>query len=153
MDVDLAILSTIEPEGINATKKLTNEWEKLIIYVDSGASETVMGVHMLEGVEIQEGAASKRGVKYEVANGVRIDNLGEKKFMGTSVEGIVRGLTAQVSDVNKALLSVSRLVKGGHRVVFDDESYIEDKQTGEKMRLTEEKGMYALTLWVKSEGF
>ena len=73
--------------------------------------------------------------------------------MGTSVEGIVRGLTAQVADVNKALLSVSRLVKGGHRVVFDDESYIEDKLTGERMWLTEEKGMYALTLWVKNKGF
>ena len=55
--------------------------------------------------------------------------------------------------MNKALLSVSRLVKGGHRVVFDEESYIEDKQSGERMWLREEKGMYALTLWVKNEGF
>ena len=150
---DLALLATIEPEGVHAIKAGRDEWEEIVIYVDSGASETVMGANMLEGVETKEGAASKRGVRYQVANGVMIDNLGEKRFMGTSVEGIARGLIAQVADVNKALLSVSRLVKGGHRVVFDEESYIEDKQSGERMWLREDKGMYALTLWVKNDLF
>ncbi len=56
---------------------------------------------------------------------------------------------AQVADVNKALLSVSRMAKSGHRVVFDVESYVGDKETGERMWLTEEGGMYALKLWVK----
>ena len=56
-------------------------------------------------------------------------------------------MTAQVGDVNKALLSVSKLIKTDHRVVFDpDGSYIEDRRSGEKMRLVEEGGMYALTL-------
>ena len=57
-------------------------------------------------------------------------------------------VTAQVCDVNKALLSISRMVKTGHRVVFDQDSYVEDKVTGEKMWLTEENGMYAPRLWV-----
>ena len=87
----MAILSTIEPEGVNAIKSGESEWEEIVIYVDSGASETVMGANMLEGVELKEGAASKRGVKYEVANGVRIHNLGEKRSMGMSEEGIARG--------------------------------------------------------------
>ena len=80
-----------------------------------------------------EGTASKRGVEYEVANGVRIPNLGEKKFVGVSNEGISRKLTAQVCEVNKGLLSVSKMTNGGSRVVFDsDGSYIEDKNTREK---------------------
>ena len=83
---------------------------------------------------------------------MRIPNKGEKTFKGVSTEGCERGIVAQVADVNKALLSVSRMVKFGHRVVFDAESYVEDKTTGEKMWLTEEGGMYALRLWVK-EGF
>ena len=89
-------------------------------------------------------------MEYEVANGIRIPNLGEKKFVGTSTEGISRRLTAQVCDVNKALLSVSKVAKSGGRVVFDsDGSYIEDKNTGEKMNLVERNGMYMLSLWTK----
>ena len=44
--------------------------------VDSGATETVVGEDMVESVEVVEGEASKKGVQYEVANGVRIPNLG-----------------------------------------------------------------------------
>ena len=69
--------------------------------------------------------------------------------MGTSEEGTERNMTAQVCDVNKALLSVKRVVKAGNRVVFDEDgSYIEDKQTGEKMWMEENNGMYILKLWV-----
>ena len=89
---------------------------------------------------------------YEVANGVRIPNLGEKRFTGVSTEGAVRSITAQVCDVNKALLSVKKVVAAGNRVVFDQTgSYIEDTQSGEKMWLTEEEGMYYLTMWVDKE--
>ena len=69
--------------------------------------------------EVKESVASRRGVEYEVANGVRIPNLGEKKFKGESEEGVARAITAQVCDVNKALLSVRRVVEGGNKVVFE----------------------------------
>ncbi len=97
---------------------------------------------MLEGVETKEGIAYKRGVKYEVANGVRIPNLGEKTFKGITTEGAIRSITAQVCDVNRALLSVKKTVSAGNKVVFDDEgSYAEDKKTGEKIWMTEPEGM------------
>ena len=58
-------------------------------------------------------------------------------------------MTAQVCEVNKPLLSVRRMVAAGNRVIFDsDGSYIEDKTTAEKMWLSEEEGMYMLSLWV-----
>ena len=62
--------------------------------LDSGASETVLNEDMVSSVEGTEGPASKRGVKYEVANGYRIPNLGEKKFVGHSEEGSMRNITA-----------------------------------------------------------
>ena len=139
---------TVCPDELNAVGD--GEWEQIELAVDSGASETVVNEDMLTSVTTQESAASKRGVEYEVANGVRIPNLGEKRFIGTSDEGICRRLTAQVCDVNKALLSVSKVTKSGSRVVFDtDGSYIEDKNSGEKMHLTEKNGMYMLNLWTK----
>ena len=107
---------------------------------------------MLATVEIKEGMQSRQGVMYEAANGVRIPNLGEKRFTGVSNEGSVRNITAQVCDVNKALLSVKKVVAAGNRVVFDPMgSYIEDQHSGEKMWLTEEDGMYMLTMWVNRE--
>ena len=100
---------------------------------------------------LKEGAARRRGVEYEVANGVRIPNLGEKKFVGISNEGVSRQITAQVCDVNKGLLSVRKMVNAGNRVVFDRHgSYIEDAQTGEIMNLEEKQGMYILRLWTKT---
>ena len=145
-------LKTIEPEEVNAIQD--SEWEEIDLAVDSGASETVIGECMLAGVETQEGPASKRGVQYEVANGIRIPNLGEKHFRGYTDEGMPRTLKAQVCEVNKALLSVSKLVQMGNRVVFDSQgSYIEDQTTKEKMWLREQGGMYMLKMWVKGKGF
>lgn len=149
----LAPFMTIEPEGFN-TVDCHEEWEQVEMAVDSGASETVLSVDQLQGVELKEGAAYRRGVQYEVANGVRIPNLGEKVFKGVTAEGLQRTITSQVCEVNKSLLSVSKCVKAGNRVVFDEEeAYIEDKKTGDRMWLEATGGMYALKLWVRKTGF
>ena len=64
---------------------------------------------------------------------------------------MTRAVTAQVCEVNKALLSVQKVVRAGNRVVFDSEgSYIENKSTQEKMWMTEGRGMYMLRLWVRT---
>ena len=148
----LNMVLTIEPEGLNPITE-NNGWQEIELAVDSGATETVMGEDMLDFIDVKEGLASKRGVEYEVANGHKIPNLGEKKFVGTSDEGMTRHITAQVCDVNKALLSVKRMMAAGNRVVFDAEgSYIEDKSTKEKMWMREDKGLFMLKLWVK-KGF
>ena len=146
------MLQAIEPEGVNMI--MQGEWQELEIAVDSGATETVVGEDMLTDIDTKPGAASRKGVQYEVANGVRIPNLGEKKFMAVAEEGIARNMTAQVCDVNKALLSVKKVVAAGNRVVFDsDGAFIEDKATGERMWMKEENGMYMLKVWVKNAPF
>ena len=80
---------------------------------------------MLLSVPMVEGEASKRDVEYGVANGVHIQNAGEKNAKAHMEEGATRKMRAQVCGVNKALLSVSKVVAAGSRVVFDEEeSYI-----------------------------
>ena len=60
----------------------------------------------------------------------------------------------QVADVNRDLLSVSKMVRNGSEVHFDSEgSYVRNKRTGEVMWLREEAGMYVLSLWVQNSGF
>ena len=148
----LAALITINPEGLSTV--MDGGWEEVELAVDSGASETVISEDMVMSVDLCDSPASKRGVEYEVANGVRIPNLGEKRFVGTSEEGISRRLTAQVCEVNKGLLSVSKVTKAGSRVIFDsDGSYIEDKTSGERMYLAERNGMFMLKLWTKRPDF
>ena len=112
----MRIIRTIEPETvISVTTK--NKWEVIDLAVDSGASETVISEDMLPNIPIKQENASRRGVQYEVANGVRIPNLGEKKFQGHSEEGTVRSITTQVCEVNKGLLSVRKVVEVRNRVV------------------------------------
>ena len=123
------------------------EWEELETAVDNGASETVIGEEMVKAVTAQN---VKPDVKYEGADGSQIPHLGEKEFEAYTEAGLWRNMTAQVTEVNKALLSVSRMVKAGNRVVFDEAgSYIENKVSGQKTWLEERNGMYILKLWVQ----
>ena len=147
----ITLFAQVQQEGLNSVDQ---EWEEITMYVYSGATEIVVGENMLSAIELKEGVFYCKNVRYEVANGITIPNLGEKKFQGTTEDGMVKQITAQVCDVNKSLLSVSKAVRAGNKVVFDDEgSYIENKATGERTWLNEEHDMYALKLWVKATPF
>ena len=77
--MELNALMTIVPDSLNS---VTNDgWEGVEMTVDSGASETVVGEDMISAAATKEGQASRRGVVYEVANGVRIPNLGENNLL------------------------------------------------------------------------
>ena len=143
---DLRFFKAIVPEGLNT---VTNGgWEEVTMYLDSGATETVIPKDMLMSLDLKEGAAARQGITYEVANGVRIANLGEKAFIGVTEDGQEKEINAQVCEVNKALLSVSKAVKAGNTVVFDEDgSYIESKLTGQRTWLTNEGGIMPLRCW------
>ena len=89
----LKMIMTIEPEGVNRVDT-QGEWEVIDMAVDSGASETVLNEDMLPSTGTSESEHSRRGVQYEVANGVRIPNLGEKVFKGETEEGMTRAVRA-----------------------------------------------------------
>ena len=92
-------------------------------------------------------------MEYEVANGVRIPNLGQKEFRAETADGTQKILTAQVCEVSKALLSVKKVVAAGNKVVFEPErAYIENVATGKKMMMQTNGGMYTLQMWVKADG-
>jgi hypothetical protein len=121
--------------------------------VDSGASESVMNEDALTTVATTSGEAKKKGVRYEVADGTLIPNLGEKSFLAVDECGNVKDMKIQVCDVNKSLLSVRRVTQAGNRVVLEDNhGYIENKSSGERMDLKMRDGMYMLKLWVPRGG-
>ena len=100
-------LTVIEPTGsINAV--VDDEWVTIDVAIDSGASETVLDEKTLSGIiDITEGPALRRGISYEVANGVEIPNLGERKFLAFTAKGGHRGVIAQICSVSKTPMSVS----------------------------------------------
>ena len=52
------------------------------------------------------------------------------------------------------MLSVSKMVRAGHTVVFSPQgAYIYDEESGEVMNMEEQGGMYMLKMWVKRTGF
>ena len=79
--IRLGILGVIEPQGVYALEAEEREWDEVEMAVDSGAGETVMNEACLKAVTTQEGAARRRGVKYEVANGETIENERGKKVL------------------------------------------------------------------------
>ena len=149
----LSTVLAIELEGVHAVNS-SGGWEEVKLAHDSGATEMVIPPHVLQGHELHEGAPFRRGVEYELAHGVQIPNLEEKRFVGLTNEGVQKAVVAQICDVNRGLLSVKKVTNSGNRVVFDqDESYIENKRSGERTPLKETGGMYELSLWVKRKDF
>ena len=146
-------IRTIEPESINVISD-DGQWEEIEMAVDSGATETVANEEMLSSIPTEPGVASKRGVEYEIADGTRMPNEGEKKFEAMTGEGQHKKLVVQVCGVNQGLLSVSKATAAHNRIVFDEDgSYILNKENGEVTWLKEKKGMYMLKLWVKRQTF
>ena len=89
-----------------------------------------------------------------MASGELISNLGENNFIAYGEQGQARSIKAQVCEVNKPLLSVSRMVQAGNTVVFSRSgSYVEDENTRERIPLREQGGMYMLKLWIKNQSF
>ena len=121
--------------------------------LDSGAGVTVIPAHMAGDNEVQESAASRAGMQYEVANGDEIPNLGEKLFFVFTEEGTVRGMRPQVADVSKALQSVRALVRTGHVVVCGDgeigaDHYIMNREIGEVNMVRDDGLNYLMRLYV-----
>ena len=128
-------------------------WEHFEAILDSGATVTVIPPHVGRDYEVVPGAASKAGVRYEVANGEEIPNLGEKLLPVVTNEGSWRGMVAQVADVTKALQSVRALVRAGHVVVFGDgdcgaDHYIYNKVTGETNFVKDDGVNYLMSLHI-----
>ena len=119
----MTLVEVTVDEANNIGEKFRKEWEEMEFLVDSGASATVIDE---ESVKVVSPSAPDPNENYGLADGSLIPNKGEKSFLGMTTEGVARRLKAQVTDVDRPLMSVSQVVENGGRVVFDRKgSYIE----------------------------
>ena len=114
----LTVFEEVKKQEVNRLQE-NQGWEMLRMVVDSGASETVLPKEACQHVPTRASVGSLAGKTYAAANGGEIRNEGEKLMMVVTETGEKRQLTMQVCEVNKALLSVSKVCKAGHRVIFD----------------------------------
>ena len=75
-------------------------------------------------------------MRFEIANGEEIPNLGAKLMPVMTMEGAWCGVQVEVADISKALQSFRRLFKTGHAVIvggggIGDEHHIQNRHTGE----------------------
>ena len=90
------------------------------------------------------------GFNFHGADGSPIPHKGEKTIKPITREGGETSMKFQLCPVNKALGSVSKIVKNGSRVIFDESgSYIQNKKTGNVIWLREQDGLYMLDVKVK----
>ena len=121
-----------------------------LLIIDSGAAETVMPRDWFRSHPLMATEASRNGEFFITADGTEIENEGARRLtLCTPDWQNVRNMEFQVTDVNKALGSVSKMVRNGNRVVFDAMgSYIENTQTAERIWLREDNGVYVLDVLV-----
>ncbi len=125
------------------------EWEELDMMVDHGESVTVINHDMVKAVDAQE---AKPSVRYEVADGRLIGNMGRQTFNAVTNCEVLHKMKAEVTDVKKALLSVFKLVKSGNRVVFaEGDCFIENTTTKQKIPIEERGGAYVLKVWINRD--
>ncbi len=118
-------------------------FEELKAIVDSGATVPVLHPKMAASYELEESAASRAGVEYEMANDDTLPNLGQKRIAVLTQEGTLRGYQTQCADVSKALQSVRALVASLNAVCFglgptDSDHLIINKVTGEVNRMEDD---------------
>ena len=99
-----------ELSNLEEVMKLSEEhMEYLDVTVDSGATDSVMDKSKVPSCPVRPSEGSRRGVNYVAAAGKVIPNEGEKRLRVITEEGHGCNLKMQITAVNKALLSVSKV--------------------------------------------
>ena len=119
--------------------------------IDSGAAEHVVGPMDLPHLPV---GPSRKHIQYTMANGHKTSNRGEQHVRAVTQDGHEIAFKAQVTDVHRPLMSVSRICDKGNRVVFDSHGgYIESLTTGEKIQVHRDCNVYRLQVKVPDSGF
>ena len=132
-----------------------DEWIEVELTADSGACDTVIPKGMCKGIPIMPSLQSLHGLKYEVASGADIPNLGERRCqMWTEGAAQPKLINMQVADVHKALLSLSRCADMGFESRFGSQcGCLIDTTTGEVIPLLRKGNLYVLKAWIRAAPF
>ena len=138
----------------SAAARLKEKLESMVkirrgLTVDSGAADHVMPLSWLTWIVMTMSLGALRGLHYVSASGGRLPNLGERKVDFLTEEGTWGSIVCQIAGINKPLLSVSKLINDGWRVVFDeDECFMLHKDSKKQIAIKREGGVFVVDAYV-----
>ena len=141
--------------GTLSLAKESDTWQKIVITVDSGATDSAAPASSATNVPIVESLGSKAGATYEVANGEIIHNLGQKDCVLAAEGSSPQLFFSPGLRCPQAFVERLEAQCGWKAVLFHPAwSYIEDLKTGGRINLVCNEGFHALHCWVRpEEGF
>ena len=90
---------------------------------------------------------SQSGVGFKGANGSHIKHCGQRRFRVRTCAGSSMNTTWEVADVRKPLISASRLLERGHKLVLDEKPRTQCKN-GDIIPLERTGSLFAVRLWI-----
>ena len=126
---------------------LHDGWQLVMITVDSGAAVPA-GPEEL-GEEVKEDGKEQ---KYKSVTGETVEDVGFISVCGVDENWDPLTIKMRVTEpeVSKPVLSVTEIVDKGHKIVFDQDSFIMDKKTKKKFKLYRKDDVFVLPLWTKT---
>ena len=120
------------------------EW---LAFVDSGAVDNVLPKSVCTEYPLEATSKSQSGVGFKGANGSHIKHYGQRRFRVKTSAGSNSITTWEVEDVRKSLISASRLLERGHKLVLDEKPRIQCKN-GDTIPLERTSSLFAVRLWI-----
>ena len=118
------------------------------IVVDSGAVDSALPVKCLPDVPLQETPGLR---PYRGAGGQEIAIKGKKKVQAMTNEGQKRTMNWTVCAVRRPLISVSKMVEAGNKVMLEDTNpRVINSKTGQVTKLQKVNGVFTMDLWIKT---
>ena len=119
------------------------------VCIDSGAGESVCPVDAFPSYKTVK--TNKTGATYRAAGGQKLTNVGEIRpnFKSSGIGGSMA--FQATTEIQKPLAAASKIAAKGNRIVLEalgSDSYIENKQTGKRIPLTIENGVYMMEMMV-----
>ena len=122
----------------------TRVGKELLAFVDSGAVDNVLPKSVCTEYLLEATSKSQSGVGFKGANGSHIKHHGQRRFRSA---GSNMNTTWEVADVRKPLISASRLLERGHKLVLDEKPRIQCKN-GDTIPVERTSRLFAVRLWV-----
>ena len=134
-------------DSVTERNDRTRGGKELLAFVDSGAVDNVPPKSVCTEYPLEVTPKSQSGVDFKGANGSHIKHYGQRRFRVKTNAGSSMNTTLEVADVPKPLISASRLLERGHKLVLDEKPRIQCKN-GDTIPLERTGCLFAVRLWI-----
>ena len=144
LDFDDDPIATIN--SVTERNDRTRGGKELLAFVDSGAVDNVLPKSVCTEYSLEATSKPQSGVCLKGANGSHIKHLWQRRFRVKTSAGSNMNTTWEVADVRKPLISASRPLERGHKLVLDEKPRIHCKN-GETIPFERTSSLFAVRLW------